>query len=74
MKVGSYTILSVKVPLFQGIFKPYDPLFMAYFGSIFFANVGGGGGQNYFKKRTPKPNNRANSAKECSQQFEGTTH
>ena len=23
---------------------------MAYFGSIFFANMGGGGGQNYFHK------------------------
>ena len=36
---------SVKVPLFQGIFTPYDPLF---YGSIFFANMGGGGGQNCF--------------------------
>ena len=26
-----------------------DPLCMAYFGGIFFANMGGGGGQDYFK-------------------------
>ena len=25
-----------------------DPHCMAYFGGIFFANMGGGGGQNYF--------------------------
>ena len=24
---------------------------MAYFGGIFFANMGGGGGQNYFQKQ-----------------------
>ena len=24
---------------------------MAYFGGIFFANMGGGGGQNYFQAR-----------------------
>ena len=26
---------------------------MAYFGSIFFANMGGGGGQNYFQNFRP---------------------
>ena len=27
--------------------------FMAYYGVIFFANMGGGGGQNYFHRRSP---------------------
>ena len=40
----------MKVPLVGGIFTPYDPHFMAYFGSIVFANMGGGGGQNCFQK------------------------
>ena len=28
---------------------------MAYFGVIFFANMGGGGGQNYFQKTLVRP-------------------
>ena len=55
IEVGSYTRLSVKVPLFQGIVMPYDPSFMAYCGSICFANMGGGGGQNYFHSRATHP-------------------
>ena len=39
----------MKVPSFQGICTPYDPSFYGYFGAIFFANMGGGGGQNYFR-------------------------
>ena len=31
IKVGSYTIFSVKVPLFQGIFMPHDPSFCGIF-------------------------------------------
>ena len=38
MKVGWCTTIYVKVPLFQGIFAPYDPSFMAYFGSIVLGN------------------------------------
>ena len=42
-------MLSVKVPLIQGIPAPHTtPHFMAYLGSKFFANMGGGGGQNCF--------------------------
>ena len=40
----------MEVPLFQVIFTPYDPSFMVYFGVIFLANMGGGGGQNYFHR------------------------
>ena len=39
IKVGSYTLFSVKVRLFQRIFRHTTPHFMAYFGSIFFANT-----------------------------------
>ena len=50
IKVCSYTIFSVKVPLFQRIFTPYDPSLMAYFGrSVFFANMGGRCDQNWFQ-------------------------
>ena len=49
IKVGACTPFSVKVPLFQGIFMPYDPSFYGIFWGHFFANMGGGGGQNYFQ-------------------------
>ena len=34
---------------FKGFLRHTTPHFMAYFGVIFFANMGGGGGQNYFQ-------------------------
>ena len=49
IKVGLFTTFSVKIPLFQEMFTPYDPHFMAYVGVIFFCQYGGGGGQNYFQ-------------------------
>ena len=49
VKVGWCTTFSVKVPLFQGIFTPYDPSFYGIFWGHIFANMGGGGGQNYFQ-------------------------
>ena len=52
IKVGSCTIFSVKVPLFQRIFTPYDPSFYGIFGSTLFANMGSGGGQNCFQNGT----------------------
>ena len=48
IKVGSCTTFSVKVPLSQGILRHTTPHFMVYLGVICFANMGGGGGQNYF--------------------------
>ena len=48
IKVGWCTTFSVKVPLCQGILHHTTPHFVAYFGSIFLANIGGGGGQNCF--------------------------
>ena len=33
-----------------------DPRCMAYFGDIFFANLGGGGGRNYLQKRVSREN------------------
>ena len=52
IKVGLCTTFSVKVPLFQGFLRHTTPHFMAYFGVIFFANMGGAGGQNYFRTCT----------------------
>ena len=46
IKVGSYTKLSVKIPLFQGIFCHASPDYMACFGVTFFADMGGGGCRN----------------------------
>ena len=48
IKVGS-CIFSLKIPLFQGIFTPYDPSFYGIFWGIFFANMGGGCCQKYFQ-------------------------
>ena len=62
MKVGvrmpyksrsSYTIFSVKPPLFQGIFTPYDPSFYGKcFGSILVADMGSGGCRNCFQSQS----------------------
>ena len=38
-----------KTLYFEGFLRHTTPHFMAYSGSIFFANMGGGGGQNYFQ-------------------------
>ena len=37
-------------PCIKGFLRHTTPHFMAYFGVIFFANMGDGGGQNYFQK------------------------
>ena len=38
----------MEVPLFRGIFTPYDPSIMAYLWVIFFANMGGWGWSELF--------------------------
>ena len=41
MKVGSFTTFSVKIPLLQGIFTPYDPSFYGIFWGHTFCQYGG---------------------------------
>ena len=41
----------MKITLFQGIFTPYNPCFMAYLGDMLFANMGGGGCRACLHKR-----------------------
>ena len=45
---GLYAIFSVEIPEFQPTFMPYRPPLYGIFWVHFFANMGGGGGQNYF--------------------------
>ena len=42
-KIGSYTMFSVKVPSFQGMFTPYDPSFYGISWEHIFLLVWGGG-------------------------------
>ena len=58
---GPYAIFSVEIPSFNRLLCHTDPHCMAYFGGIFFANMGGGGGQNYFQHWSPQvfPENKA---------------
>ena len=47
---GSCTILSVKVPFFQGIFSKYEPSFNGIFWGHILCQYGGGGCRNRFQK------------------------
>ena len=57
----------MKVPLFQGILRHTTPHFMAYFGVIVFANMGGGGGQNYFHYCAGSRSGQDPSCRPCSE-------
>ena len=50
---GLYAIFLWKSLDFNRLLCHTDPHCMACFGGIFFANMGGGGGQNYFQKIRP---------------------